>query len=79
MEDTPKGANKIYEINIISSSQGELVAVEEAFPIYYNLDQGTILSTEPTDLNDTFSELDTLIAFKPPAVNLFIGGSPTKQ
>jgi len=85
-EDTPKGINETYETSIVFSSQGEPVAVEEAFLIYYNLDQGTILSVEPTDFNDTFSKPDTLIdpkplisnPPKPPTINLFIGGSFTK-
>ena len=85
-EDTPKGIDETYKTNTISSSQGEPVAVEEAFPIYYNLDYGTIFSTEFTDLNDTFSKPNTLIdpeppisnPPKPPTINLFTGGSSTK-
>ena len=79
MKDTPKGADKTYETNTISSNQGELVAVKEAFPIYYNLNQGTTLSAEPTNLNNTFSKLDTLIAPELSTVNLSTGGSFIKQ
>jgi len=37
IEDTPKGVDETYKISTISSNQGEPVAIEEAFPIYYNL------------------------------------------
>jgi len=37
IEDTLKGTNKTYEISIVFSNQGELVAIKEAFFIYYNL------------------------------------------
>jgi len=85
-EDTLKSINKTYKTNIISNNQGELIAIKKAFPIYYNLNQNTILNTEPTDLNNTFSKLDTLINPKPPisnppkpfTINLFTGGNPTK-
>jgi len=86
IKDTFKGANKIYETNTIFNNQGEPIAIKKAFPIYYNLNQGTTLSAKPTDLNDTFSKPDTLInpeplisnPPKPLTVNLSTRGSFTK-